>query len=144
MRFIYAHTEHLSIRERVAHEDGVLTFRTGGEDRHGRADQFLDAADVFDRVGRQIDPGTRAARAFAPTLQRLVNRFDFRLRGHTSGQMVVDFAGAAIGGAKLDLVKAVEHVELGEGDAVDAAHNDRLPYHHRIEPAAPPPPSGNS
>src|SRR6185437_13922070 len=39
-------------------------------------------------------------------------------------------------GADLDLGEAVQHVELGQGNAVDAADLDRLPHHDRVEPAA--------
>ncbi len=43
----------------------------------------------------------------------------------------------------LDLVKAVEHVELGQRDAVDAAGLDRLAHRDRVEPAAAPLASGD-
>ena len=52
-------------------------------------------------------------------------------------------SAAAIGGADLDLVEPVEHVELGQRDAVDAADLDRLAHHHRVEPAAAARPAGD-
>jgi len=71
-----------------------------------------------------------------------VDRFDFGLGGHPRRDIVVGLTGAAIGGADLDPVKAVEHVELGQGDALDAAGLDRLPHRDRVEPAAAPLASG--
>ncbi len=38
--------------------------------------------------------------------------------------------------------KAVENIELGQGDAVDARGLDRLPRQHGVEPAAAPAPAG--
>src|SRR5690348_9402849 len=42
-----------SICEGVAHQDGVVALRAGGEQRHRRLDQLLDPPDVFDGRGRQ-------------------------------------------------------------------------------------------
>src|SRR5579862_3666622 len=41
-----------------------------------------------------------------------------------------------IADANLDLIEAVEDVELRQGQAVDAAGPHGLPYQHRVEPAA--------
>ena len=51
-----------SIRERVPHHDRVITLRAGGQQRHRRLHQFLDAADILDRLRRQIGPGSRTVR----------------------------------------------------------------------------------
>ena len=50
--------------------------------------------------------------------------------------MVDGLAVQAIAGAHLELVEAVEHVELGQRDAGDAAGPYRLAHHHGVEPAA--------
>jgi hypothetical protein len=41
-----------SIEEWIADEDGVLALRRGADQRHRALRQFLDAADVFDRLRR--------------------------------------------------------------------------------------------
>ena len=57
------------ILKRIVHKDRVLALRAGGKQRHRRLDQFLDAADVFDRLRRQIGPGARAARSSRASLR---------------------------------------------------------------------------
>src|SRR3546814_6378673 len=41
----------------------------------------------------------------------------------------------------LDLLEAVENVELGQRDALDAGQLGSLAHHHRVEPAAAPLPA---
>ena len=36
----------------IGHKDGVIAFRAGAEQRHRRAGQLFNAADIFDRIGR--------------------------------------------------------------------------------------------
>ena len=43
----------------------------------------------------------------------------------------------AVTGAQGDLVEAVEHVELGDRERVEAVHAHRVAHHHRVVPAAP-------
>src|SRR5205814_483976 len=105
--------------------------------------QLRRPAGILDRGGRRIGPGPRAAGAFAPGFRGFVDRLELGLGGGTGRQVIVALPANAIGGADLDLVEAVEHIELGQGDAVDAADPDRLAHRHRIEPAAAPRPSGN-
>src|ERR1051325_7384744 len=88
-----------SIREGVADQHGVVAFGAGREHRHRGADEFLQAADVLDRRGRQLRPGTGTAGAFLPTLGALVYRLDFGLRGGTGRHVVVRLAAVAVGGA---------------------------------------------
>ncbi len=76
-----------SIRERIGHQDRVVALRAGGEQRHRRLDQLLDAADVFDRGGRQLGPGARALGGFRPAFDALVDRLGsgLRVRGRPAG-----------------------------------------------------------
>src|SRR5690242_14377695 len=50
--------------------------------------------------------------------------------------MVERLAVDRVAGADLQLLEAVEDVELGEGDAIDAGDLDRLAHERRVEPAA--------
>jgi hypothetical protein len=99
----------------------VVAFRAGREERDRRADQFLDVTHVFDRLGGKLGPGARPGGGAAPAFEFLVDRLDPRLRALAGGQIVDHLAVEPVAGADLDLVEAVEHVELGQGDAVDAA-----------------------
>ena len=57
------------IPKRIVHKNRVLAFRAGRQQRDRRADQFFDAADIFDGLGRQIGPGAGAAgRSFQPSM----------------------------------------------------------------------------
>ena len=73
---------------------------------------------------------------FLPAVNGLIDRLDPRLR-LLAGRQIVDFAAVQlIADADLDLVEAVENVELGERDAVDAAGAHGLAHQHGVEPAA--------
>src|SRR6185312_5095952 len=100
-------------------------------------------ADVLDRGGGQVGPGAGAAGAFAPALGGLVDRLDLGLQRSAGGQVVVCLPPALVAGADLDLVEPVEHVELGQRDAVNPADAAGLAHQHRVEPAAAPRPAGD-
>src|SRR5438067_11915806 len=76
-----------SIDKGIAHEDRVLTLRAGRQHRDRRPDQLFEAADAFDRGGRQIGPGTRATGTLAPTLGGLANRLELGLGGGAGPQI---------------------------------------------------------
>ena len=115
-----------SIHERVVDHDGVVALGAGGEQVDRRFDQLLDAADVLDRGRRQVGPGAGAPRALGPALHRLVDRLDPGLRTLEAGRWSMALAVEPVADADLDLGEAVEHVELGQRDAVDAVDLDRL------------------
>ena len=73
---------------------------------------------------------------FAPALDGLVDRLDLGLGFWRSAASDRALRRRGIADADLDLLEPVEHVELGQGDAVDAGDLDRLAHHHRVEPAA--------
>src|SRR3546814_6967090 len=52
------------------------------------------------------------------------------------GEIIELFAVQAIADADFHFIEAVEHVQFGECDPGDAGDRRRLPYQHRIEPAA--------
>ena len=78
------------------------------------------------------------ARRLRPAFQRLVDRLHARLRVAARRQVVDALAVEPVADADLELVEAVEHVELGQRDAVDAADLDGLAHQHGVEPAAAP------
>src|SRR5471032_3179228 len=86
--------------------------------------------------------GARALGALAPAFEGLPDRLQLGLRAHGEGEALDALAVELVGDADLDLLLAVEHVELGQRNAVDAVQLHRLAHHHRIEPAAAPRPAG--
>src|SRR4051794_9512113 len=78
-----------------------------------------------------------------PALSSLIDRFHEGLGMLACGQIVDDAAVELVAGADLDLLEAVEDVELGQRDALDAAGPHGLAHQHGVEPAAAPRPSGD-
>src|SRR4029078_11199634 len=97
------------IHKRITHEDGVLAFRTGREQRHRNPDQLLEPAHIFDALRRQLSPAPRPARRFIPTLHRLVDRLDARLRALRRRKMVELLAVESVAHANLELGQFVQY-----------------------------------
>ena len=116
----------------------MVSLRSGLVERMatGAPDQFLDTAHIFDRLARQIDPGTGARGRLRPAFEGFKDGLDAGLAAFARRQMVDLAPVELVADADLDLLEAVENVELGERDAVDAARLDRLAHKNRIEPAA--------
>src|SRR3984957_7286534 len=122
--------------ERILHQDSILAFGTCGKQRNRTTHQFLHAADIFDRLRREVRPGAGVGGRLLPALDRLIDRLDAGL-GALAGRQMVDFlAVQEIAGADLDGVKAVEDIELGQRQAVDAAGTHGLADQRGVEPAA--------
>src|SRR6266850_2473304 len=95
--------------ERVLDQNSIFAFGAGGKQSDWAAHQFLDPTDIF--------AGLRAL----------------------AGRQMVDFlAVQGIAGADLDRIEAIENVELGQRQPVDAAGPHGLAHQHRVEPAAAP------
>ena len=67
---------------------------------------------------------------------RLVDRRHPGLERGRRRQVVEALAVELVADADLQLLEAVEHVELGQRDAVDAARRAGLAHQRRVEPAA--------
>src|SRR5262249_8251399 len=120
----------------VLHQYRVVAFWTSRQQRYWALDQLLDVAHVLHCLCRQLAPLAGAFGRLRPTLEALIDRFNTRL-GILPGRQAIDaMAVEFVADAHLDLGKAVEHVELREGDAVNACNLDRLPHQAGIEPAA--------
>ena len=65
--------------ERVLDQNSILAFRAGGKQGDRAANKFLDPADIFDRLRRQIGPGAGVGGRLLPAFDGLVNRLQLRL-----------------------------------------------------------------
>src|ERR1700749_3908799 len=119
---------HMSTQKRVAHQNRGLALRAGREHRHRRADQLLDAADIFHRAGGKVRPAARAARGAVPAFHDLVDGFKPRLFVGIDRKVIDLPAVEFVADADMDLLEGVEDVELGENDAIHAA-GDRSEEH---------------
>src|SRR5690606_29776948 len=108
----------------------------------GAADQLLNAAHILDAGGRQFGEGACTLGAFAPALELFPDRLQLGLRAHGEGKALDALAVEFVADADLDDLFAVEHVELGQGDAVDAVQLHSLTHHDGVEPAAAAPAAG--
>src|SRR5580704_13516389 len=129
--------------ERVLHQDRVLALGTCRQQRRRAAYQFLDPADVFDGLGRQFGPRARAGGFLLPAGDGFVDRLHARLGVLARRQIIDLLAVEPIADADLDLLEAVEDVELGQSEAADAAGAHRLAHQHGVEPATAPRPAGD-
>ena len=71
-----------------------------------------------------------------PALDFFVNRLDASLICGVGGEIIKRLVAELIAGADFDRVEPVQHVNLGERNAGDARHRDRLAHQHGVEPAA--------
>src|SRR6476660_1202340 len=125
-----------SISERVANEDGIVALGRGRQQGDRALDQLFNMTNVFDCLSRQVSPFSCPARRLRPAIERLVDRLGAGLAALAGGQAVRPLASGHIADAKLDLLEAVEDIELSQGDAVDAGDLGDLADQNGIEPAA--------
>ncbi|MCY1204318.1 hypothetical protein D9M72_158440 [compost metagenome] len=120
----------------MAHHDRVVAIRARGHhvDRH--AGDLLDALQVQPRIDRQLVVLRDAHGAFGPAFEGFVDRraaLDL-VRAHR--QDVGGFAVEFVAGAQLELLEAVEHVQLGDAQARQAVDLRRALEQRGVEPAA--------
>src|SRR6266699_5983798 len=124
--------------ERVLDQNSIFAFGAGGKQSDWATHQFLDPTDVFDGLRRQVRPGAGIGGRLLPAFDSLVDRLNSGLRALAGRQMVDFLAVQGIAGADLDRIEAIENVELGQRQPVDAAGPHGLAHQHRVEPAAAP------
>src|SRR6267378_4266818 len=107
--------------ERVLDQNSIFAFGAGGKQSDWAAHQFLDPTDIFDGLRRQVRPGAGIGGRLLPAFDSLVDRLNSGLRALAGRQMVDFLAVQGIAGADLDRIEAIENVELGQRQPVDAA-----------------------
>src|SRR5467141_2954346 len=121
--------------ERVLDQNSIFAFGAGGKQSDWATHQFLDPTDVFDGLRRQVRPGAGIGGRLLPAFDSLVDRLNSGLRTLAGRQMVDFLAVQGVAGADLDRIEAIENVELGQRQPVDAAGPHGLAHQHRVEPA---------
>ncbi len=81
-------------------------------------------------------------RAFGPAVHLFIDRFDLALPHGRCRQMIEPLAAEAVADADPKPVDAIEDVQLGQRDSVDAVDLDRLSDQHRVKPATAARPAG--
>src|SRR5690349_21319704 len=122
--------------KRIGNKYRVVAFGAGGQQSDRRADQFLDIAHILDCLSRKLAPAPCAGRGSLPAFERLVDGLDPRLLTLPRRKIIDHFAVEFVAGANLDLLEAIEDIELCERDPADAVIGNRLAHQHRVEPAA--------
>ena len=79
----------------------------------------------------------------APAVERLVDRLDPGQEVRAVGVVGERATVEPVARAHLDVVEAVEDVELGEGELGEAVQPGGVAEHHAVEPSGPPPPPGD-
>jgi hypothetical protein len=104
--------------ERIAHQDRVIAFRAGGQQRNRAIDQFLDLAHILDRLRRQVQPRTGRRRWYPSSLRKDWYTGSMRDCAPCPCRQPVDHCAIElVSRTDLDLVEAVQHVQLGQRDA---------------------------
>src|SRR5579864_1414793 len=122
--------------EWILHKNSILAFWAGGKQGDRTTHQFLDPANILNRLRGQIGPGAGMSGRFLPTFDCLIDRRHPRLRAFTGRQVVDVLAAQPVAGADLDRIESVKNIELGQGQTVDAAGPHRLAHQRGIEPSA--------
>src|SRR6185437_14805044 len=113
-------------------------FRARGKQSDRTTHQFFDPPDIFDRLRRQVRPGAGLCGRLLPAFDGLVDRDHPGLCAFAGRQVIDLLAVELVTGADLNAVEAVENVEFGEREPVDAAGPHGLAHQRSIEPAATP------
>src|SRR5690606_3030335 len=122
--------------ERILQDHGVFAVRAGGDDADRAAGQFLQRAQVGAGGGRQVVPVGDAVGVLAPARELQVDRGDLLPALGVQRGVLGALAAVLVGDAHLQLLHAVEHVELGDAQAGDAVDGHRALEGDDVHPAA--------
>src|SRR5690606_10352147 len=122
--------------ERVLQHHGVVAIRTGADDADRAAGQFLQRAQVGACGRRQVVPHGDAVGVLAPAGELEVHGRDLVPAVGVERRVLGALAAVLVGDADLQLLHAVEHVELGDAQAGDAVDRHRALERDDVHPAA--------
>src|SRR5690606_33691944 len=122
--------------ERILQHHRVLAVRAGADDRQRAAGQLFQRAQVGAGGGGEIVPLGDAVGVLLPAGELQVHRLALVPALGVERGVFGFLAAVAVGDAHLQLVHAVEHVELGDAQAADAVDRDRALERDDVDPAA--------
>src|SRR5690606_26921961 len=122
--------------KRILQDHGVVAVRAGGDDADRAAGQLLQSTQVGAGRGGQFVPGGDAVGGFAPAGELQVDRGDLFPALRVQRGVLRALAAVLVGDADLQLLHAVEHVELGDAQAGDAVDGHGALERDDVHPAA--------
>src|SRR5690606_9313781 len=129
--------------ERLVQHDGLHAVRSGGDHVDGYITHFSNTLEVAARIDGQFvvfsDPGS----GFRPARQLLEHRLGVHYGVCTVGQNFEEFATVAVTDTDLQSFQAVQDIELGDAQAVDAVNHHRALHGGAVEPTTSTRPAGN-
>src|SRR5690606_13637215 len=128
--------QQLRSGKRILQHHRVIAVRAGADDADRAAGQFLQRAQVGTRGGRQLVPDGDAVGILAPTRELEVDRRDLFPALRIERRVFGALAAVLVGDADLELLHAVEHVELGDAQAGDAVDGHGALERDDVDPAA--------
>src|SRR5258705_9886626 len=96
--------------KRVLDQNSILAFRAGGKQSDWATHQFLDPADIFDGLRRQICPGAGIGGLLLPSFDGLVDRLYSGLRPLARRRMGDFLSGQSTPQADPPRVEALEKI----------------------------------
>src|SRR5690606_6066398 len=114
----------------------VVAVRACADDADRAAGRFLQRAQVGASGGRQLVPDGDAVGVLAPAGELEVDRRDLFPALRIERRVFGALAAVLVGDADLELLHAVEHVELGDAQAGDAVDGHGALERDDVDPAA--------
>src|SRR5437016_1634127 len=106
--------------KRILPKNGFLTSRPGRDHRDLRIRQLLDAFEIGACIRGKRIVRLHAERAGLPSWHRFVNRKATR-NGVRAGRNAIEpLAVRRVGGADIQRLHAIQHIELGDAESIDA------------------------
>ena len=117
----------------IFHQDGLATVRLQGNNGNGRLEQVCQLAKVGQGVGGKILQVAVGAGVHLPPGQGFENQPAAGELAHVNGEVVNHFTVQFIGGADLDLSQPIQHIQLGDGEAINPIHLDGIAANHAVK-----------
>ena len=136
----------LRTMDRIFHHDGLVSAGTEGDDGDRNFHEIRKKAQIgHGCLGQILELATVLRRAL-PARQGLE---DWMATGEVvgaAGEVIDPFAIQFVGHADLNLIEFIQHIQLGDGEAIEAVHLNGVATDHPVESsrASPAPAGGGS
>ena len=122
--------------DRIFHHDRLVPVGAQGDDGDRHLHQFGQETQVGHGLGRQFFELAALLGGAFPAGQGFKDRLAAGEVLGAAGEMLDALAIEFVGNTHLDLVELIEHVELGDRQAIEAVHLHRITANHTVKPAA--------